>query len=89
MKSVITIEVKGKIVHGRKKNKTRVTVFVTVNADGLNKRKATLINKSETPVCFRQEKSALKIYQCITDTTKRLGCFRDLGMNIIRIAITI
>lgn len=39
-----------------KKNKTRVTVFVTVNADGSDKRRVMLIKKSETPVCFRTAK---------------------------------
>jgi len=45
---------KGKVVHGSKQNKTRVTVFVTVNADGSDKRRPMLINKSKYPIAFRK-----------------------------------
>jgi len=51
-----TIARKGETVRGAKKNKTRVTVFVTVNSDGSDKRRAWLINKSKTPVAFRKAK---------------------------------
>lgn len=51
-----TIGLKGKIVRGTQKNKTRVTVLVTANADGSEKRQAMIINKSKTPVCFRTAK---------------------------------
>lgn len=47
-----TIARKSETVRGAKKNKTRVTVFVTVNSDGSDKRGAWLINKSKTPIAF-------------------------------------
>ena len=40
----------------QKKNKTQVTVFATVNADGSDKRRLIFINESRTPVAFRQAK---------------------------------
>ena len=49
-----TIAQKGKVVHGSKKNKTRVTVFVTVNADGSDKLRPMLINKSKFSIAFRK-----------------------------------
>jgi len=49
-----TIAQKGKVVSGSKKNKTWVTVFVTVNADGSGKHRLMLINKSKYPIAFRK-----------------------------------
>ena len=51
-----TIARKSETVRGAKKNKTQVTVFVTVNSDGSDKRRAWLINKSKTLVAFRKAK---------------------------------
>ena len=54
MRPDTTIARKGKVARGSKKNKTRVTVFVTVNADGSDKRRAILVNKSKNPIAFRK-----------------------------------
>ncbi|RPA91727.1 hypothetical protein L873DRAFT_1848123 [Choiromyces venosus 120613-1] len=51
-----TIAQKGKVIRGSKKNKTRITVFLTVNVNGSDKHQAMLINKSKTPIAFRKLK---------------------------------
>ena len=45
---------KGKVAQGSKKNKTWVTVFVTVNADGSDKHRALLVNKFQNPIAFHK-----------------------------------
>ena len=54
MRPDITIAWKGKVLRDSKKNKTRVTVFVTVNADGSDKRQAILVNKSKNLIAFQK-----------------------------------
>jgi len=54
MRPYTTIARKGKVARGSKKNKSRVTVFVTVIPDGSDKRRAILVNKSKNPIAFRK-----------------------------------
>ena len=54
MRPDTTIARKGKVVRGSKKKKTCITVFVTLNADGSDKRRLMLINKSKHPIVFHK-----------------------------------
>lgn len=46
----------GKKLRGGKDNKTRITIFHLVNEDGSDKRKLLIINRSKTPMAFRQNR---------------------------------
>ena len=48
-----TIGHKGKTLQGEKKDKTRITVFFVVNADGSHKYNLSVINKYKQPLCFK------------------------------------
>jgi hypothetical protein len=56
MRPDTTIAFRAIAPRGAKKNKTRVTVLATVNANGSDKRKLLLINRSKVPRAFRQAK---------------------------------
>jgi len=47
---------KGKVLEGVKLNKTRITTFHSVNADGSEKRCLTVIGRAQAPQAFRQKK---------------------------------
>ena len=58
-------------VEGLKKDKTRLTVALTANADGTDKRDLFIIGKSERPRCFKKNTQAIMV--SIIDVIKKHG----------------
>ena len=74
----------GKVLEGVKLDKTRITTFHTVNADGTEKKCLTVIGRAETPQAFRRNRININNLPIIYRYNKKAWMLSGLWYEYLR-----